>query len=83
MTFVEWEIDDDGTRTEGTFSEELIGYLSTKAELEGAALPVVIRAAGKWDYPPAKPALREGMFRDSLGPKEIALSSARQDKSVG
>lgn len=81
MTCVSWEIDDAGGKIEGTFDEEDPVILSTKKELEGAPLPVVIKAKGKWDYPPAKPTLKQMMFEDPLGLKEISLSSARSSRS--
>ena len=81
MTCISWAIDDAGGRIEGTFEEDLAVYISTQKEIENAPLPVIIRAKGKWDYPPAKPKLRPMMFDYLLGPKEIALAAARRGKS--
>ena len=81
MSEVSWCVDDDGRKIHGTFFEGEALILSTEDELEDAPLPVIIRAKGKWDFPPAKPALRPGMFPYLLGVKEIALQAARPNRS--
>jgi hypothetical protein len=81
MSGVSWAIDERGAKIPRSFSEDGSAILSTREELEGAALPVVIRAKGKWDFPPAKPKLQEGMFPTPLGLKEISLTSARRGRS--
>lgn len=80
MTSVSWAVDEDGGKIENTFDEELLMYLSTAEELQKSPLPVVIKAKGKWDYPPAKPKLTPMMFSEALGEKEIALSASRRGR---
>lgn len=84
MSGVSWQVDERGAKLPKTFEEEGFVILSTKEELEEAALPVVIRAKGKWDFPPAKPKLHAGMADlppTSLGLKEISLTGARRGRS--
>lgn len=81
MTGVTFRVDDAGGCLPDTFMEGEALFLSTAKELEDAPLPVIIRAKGKWDFPAAKPPLREKMFPTPEGRKEISLSSAQRGTS--
>lgn len=81
MSALSWCVDGAGKKITGTFAEGDSIILSTKQEIEEAPLPVIIRAKGKWDYPPAKPVLTPGMCPERLGEKEISLQSARRGRS--
>jgi hypothetical protein len=76
MSQATWDVDEEGRRLVNSLHEDPYGYLSTAEELAGAPLPVVIRAKGKWAYPPNKPKLQPQMFASSLGLKELTLAEA-------
>lgn len=77
MSGVSWEVDSRGAKVPLSFEENGSAVLSTEVELEESPLPIIIRAKGKWEFPPDKPKLRKGMFPSPLGLKEISLVRAR------
>jgi hypothetical protein len=81
MTGVGWRVTESGYKIPLSFIEGGAAILSTPQEIEDAPCPVVIRAKGKWAFPPAKPALRPMMCESALGPKEISLSASHRGKS--